>query len=163
MADGSPGDSDNPAPEMGDEQSPEAEPDDPSRSEGPKIPRLPEVESVAANSLSTEQAYAEERSLGSYLTPEDLAQIAANDEHHRDRRFRDAVERIAICSLYLGYVTLSVLALVWAAHLVMPTCYRWLSSEDLTHIQTLLTAGVLVGAVGGHFKKRMGNQAGKPD
>jgi hypothetical protein len=33
---------------------------------------------------------------------------------------------------------------------------RWLSAEDLSHIQSIVTAGLLVGVVGNHFKKRLG-------
>lgn len=122
---------------------------------GPQIPGLPEVESVAAISQATDQAFAEEQSLTSFRTPEELANIAANDEHDRDRRFKDAFELIAICSLNLGYLAIATLSLVWALHLVLPKDGRWLSAEDLTHLQTLLTAGVLVGVVGNHFKKRL--------
>lgn len=79
-------------------------------------------------------------------------------EADRHQRFKDAFEFIAIQTLYIGAVVLGVLATIWALHLVLPARMRWLSAEDLTHIQTLLTAGVLVGAVGGHFKKRLNDQ-----
>lgn len=91
------------------------------------------------------------------MTDEQLARRAAHLEDDRQQRFRDAFEVIAICALYLTYFTLSVMALTWAVHLILPRELRWLEAEDLTHIQTLLTAGVLVGVAGNHFKKRLGD------
>lgn len=126
----------------------------------PRIPPLSLDEQVAAASADTGQAKAEEKSLSSYLTADELQQRARQMEADRHQRFKDAFEHIAIQALYIGAVVLGVLATIWALHLVMPPRMRWLSAEDLTHIQTLLTAGVLVGAVGGHFKKRLNDAAG---
>lgn len=123
----------------------------------PKIEALPAAERAAATSSATEAAIAEEKSLSSYLTPEQLAQRAAHKEDDRTQRFRDAFEQVAIGTLWVGGITILVLAVIWALHLVLPANKRWLTAEDLTHIQTLLTAGVLVGAVSSHFKKRLGD------
>lgn len=126
----------------------------------PRIPPLSYEESAAAASTSTEFAKAEEASLSGYYTAEEIQQRAAAHEHDRNERFRDAFELIAICVINLGYLALSTLALVWALHLVLPKDARWLSPEDLTHLQTLLTAGILVGVVGNHFKKRLQDSPG---
>lgn len=124
----------------------------------PEIPRGPALNerarSAAAGSDSKAQKEADQ--FGSKRTPEQLASDAAELEHGRTQRFRDAFEHMAIGALIVGCVTILVLAVIWALHLVMPPRMRWLSSEDLTHIQTLLTAGVLVGVVSSHFKKRLG-------
>lgn len=124
---------------------------------GLRIPPLSAEEQAAAVSTNDVQARAEEASLSNYATAEQLADRARQAEADRDQHFKDAFERIAIAALYIGSVIIAILAGVWTLHLVLPVERRWLSVEDLTHVQTLLTAGVLVGAVGGHFKKRMGD------
>lgn len=122
----------------------------------PRIPPLSVEEQAAAITADNSQAVAEEKSLSKNCTPEELADIARNREADREQRFKDAFEHIAIQVLYIGATVIGVLAVIWALHLVLPEDKRWLTSEQLTHLQTLLTAGVLVGVVNGHFKKRMG-------
>ena len=124
----------------------------------PQIPELTPEERSAATSTSLDQAWAEAEFLSRKLPVEALEHDAMQREHGRNERFRDAFEFIAIATLYIGFIALSVLALIWALHLVIRKEYRWLSAEDLTHIQTLLTAGVLVGVVGNHFKKRLNDE-----
>lgn len=120
----------------------------------PRIPGLPQQESAAAAG-PTGKAADEEAVINSGLSTDELARQAAEQEHHRDQRFRDAFELVAIAALHLSYMALATIALVWALHLVLPDRLRWLSSAELNHVQTLLTAGVLVGVIGGHFKKRL--------
>lgn len=124
----------------------------------PRIPPLSLDEQLAATSTNTDQAVAEEKSLSSFRTAEELAQRAREMEADRHQRFRDAFEHIAILALYVGAAAIGVLSTIWTLHLVLPADRRWLTAEDLTHVQTLLTAGVLVGVVGGHFKKRLKDQ-----
>lgn len=125
----------------------------------PQIPRGPAVrEQVrAAASGSDSQARAEAKQIGSGRSVEELAQDAAEQEHGRTQRFREAVERVAILGIYAGALGILILAGTWLINIVLPLDERWLEPEDLAHIQTILTAGVLVGAVGGHFKRRMGD------
>jgi hypothetical protein len=125
----------------------------------PEIPRGPALNEKARSAAagSDNKAQKEEDQLGSKRTPEQLASDAAELEHGRTQRFRDAFEHMAIGALIVGTITILVLAVIWALHLVLSPRMRWLSPEDLTHIQTLLTAGVLVGVVSSHFKKRLGD------
>ncbi len=45
---------------------------------------------------------------------------------------------------------------VWLWHMGAPEKWRWLKSDDVSHLQSIMTAGLLVGVIGNHFKKRMG-------
>lgn len=125
----------------------------------PQIPRGPALREkvTAAAAGSDTKAQKEEDQFGSKRSAEQLAEDAAELEHGRTQRFRDAFEHVAIGALFVGGCIILVLAAVWALHLVLPADKRWLTAEDLTHIQTLLTAGVLVGVVSSHFKKRLGD------
>ncbi len=125
----------------------------------PQIPRGPALREkvTAAAAGSDTKAQKEEAQFGSKRSAEQLAEDAAELEHGRTQRFRDAFEHVAIGALLVGGCIILALAVIWALHLVLPANKRWLTAEDLTHIQTLLTAGVLVGVVSSHFKKRLGD------
>ena len=130
----------------------------PPESDLPQIPGLPAVEAEAAADGSNEGDYAQREA--AYLsTGRTRAQMAAEAEvnnHDRNERFRNHFERLAIFALWASMLSLGVVGLVWLAHMILPPCYRWLSTEDVSHIQSIITAGLLVGLVGNHFKKRLG-------
>lgn len=63
---------------------------------------------------------------------------------------------IAICALWMAASAIAGVGGVWLWHMAAPPCWRWLSGEDVSHLQSIMTAGLLVGVIGNHFKKRMG-------
>jgi hypothetical protein len=123
----------------------------------PQIPGLPPTERAASrNSASVEKAIAEENSLSQNATPEELQKDADRREHHRNQRFRHHFELIAICALWVAAFAIAGVGGVWLWHMAAPSRLRWLSGEDVSHLQSIMTAGLLVGVIGNHFKKRMG-------
>ncbi|HKR91371.1 hypothetical protein [Novosphingobium sp.] len=123
----------------------------------PQIPGLPPVEQDASNeSASVHKAWAEMELLSQNSTPEELEQDAVRREHDRNQRFRHHFELIAIIALWLTAGFVVAIGAVWLWHMAAPLCWRWLSSEDVSHLQSIMTAGLLVGVIGNHFKKRMG-------
>ena len=122
------------------------------------IPRPPVAAEVAAANLDPESgdlARKEEAAVFAGLTRAQMAERAVRAEADRNEKFRDHFERLAIASLWMAAGTISIVGLIWLAHMVLPTGWRWLSTEDLSHIQSIVTAGLLVGLVGNHFKKRL--------
>lgn len=123
----------------------------------PQIPGLPPTELAASSRHAlTELAYAEEESLSQKATPEELKRDADRQEHDRNQRFRHHFELIAIGALYLGATAISGVGGVWLWHMAAPPSWRWLTGEDISHLQSIMTAGLLVGVIGNHFKKRVG-------
>lgn len=123
----------------------------------PQIPGLPPTELAASsNRASRKKALAEEESLSQNATPEELQKDADRREHHRNQRFRHHFELIAIGALYVAALAVTGVGAVWLWHMSAPPCWRWLNSEDVSHLQSIMTAGLLVGVIGNHFKKRIG-------
>ena len=123
----------------------------------PQIPGIPPVEQAASNnSASIERAWAEAEALSRNASPEELQRDAAQQEHHRNQRFRHHFERIAIAALWVAAVSITVVGGIWLWHMAAPTKWRWLKGDDVSHLQSIMTAGLLVGVIGNHFKKRMG-------
>lgn len=65
-------------------------------------------------------------------------------------------ENLAIVALWLSAVVIAACGLIWLAHMVLPEKWRWLAKDDVSHLQSIVTAGLLVGVIGNHFKKRLG-------
>lgn len=120
------------------------------------IPRLPEEEAAADVSPVGEADLGQEEalSLGRGLSKRDLAKEADEAEHDRSERFRDHFERVAICGLYTGAIALLAGAGVWFWHIVTP--WHFLNSDQLAHLQNLVTGGVLVSVGTSYMKKRLG-------
>lgn len=123
----------------------------------PLIPGVPQQEQAAASdTASTEQAYDELEQLSRNATPEELQREAQRNEHDRNQRFRGHFENIAICALWAAAVAITLVGGIWLWHMAAPIKWRWLSGEDVSHLQSIVTAGLLVGVIGNHFKKRLG-------
>lgn len=123
----------------------------------PQIPGLPSVEQAASSEVaSVEQAWAEAEFLSRNVSPEELQRDADQREHHRNQRFRHHFELIAICALWVAALAVTGVGGIWLWHMAAPTSFRWLNGEDVSHLQSIMTAGLLVGVIGNHFKKRIG-------
>lgn len=120
------------------------------------IPRIPTAELAAdvspegAPDLGLEEAV----SLGRGLSKRDLAKEADEAEHDRSERFRNHFERVAIWGLYLGALALLAGSGVWFWHIVTP--WHFLEPDQLSHLQNLVTGGVLVSVGTNYMKKRLG-------
>ena len=122
----------------------------------PQIPGVPAEETAAAGRASSNaQAWREAASLTRDASPEDLASDAASQEHDRSQRFKNNFEWMAIGGLWLGAVAVAAVGGVWLWHMAAPSRWRWLTGEDVSHLQSIMTAGLLVGVIGNHFKKRL--------
>ena len=123
----------------------------------PLIPGLPPTEQAASsNSASNDQAFNELEQLSRNATPEELQREAQRNEHDRNQRFRQHFEDIAVCALWLAAIAIAVIGTVWIWHMIASPEWRWLTTEDASHLQSIMTAGLLVGVIGNHFKKRLG-------
>lgn len=123
----------------------------------PQIPSLPSSERAASDSsVSAVNARSEEKALSRNATADELKQAAAVGEHQRDQLFKANFEWIAIIAVWLGALAVLTVGGVWLWHMSAPPRWRWLTVEEVSHLQSILTAGVLVGIAGNHFKKRVG-------
>jgi hypothetical protein len=119
------------------------------------IPRLPEEENRAdlategQPDLGQEEAF----SLGRGLSKRDLAKEADEAEHDRSERFRDHFEWLAIRGLYLGAFAIFAGGAVWFWHVITP--WHFLDPDQLSHLQNLVTGGVLVSVGTSYMKKRL--------
>jgi hypothetical protein len=123
-----------------------------------QIPKLPqsEIEAAKGESSLKDAAQQEAATLASGLSRSQLEDNAAVADHHRSERFRNNFENLAIFALWVLSISVAAIGAIWLLHMVLPAKFRWLSTEDLSHIQSIVTAGLLVGVIGNHFKKRLG-------
>jgi hypothetical protein len=125
------------------------EPADPS----PSIPSLPPSEAIAAD---LEGGTKEARQIALGLSEDQLRRLAAEGEHNRNEKFRDHFEKIALCTLWLAWGLIVLVALAWLYHLMTPVGWHWLDDDHVSKLQTLVTGGVIAGIAGGHIKRRLG-------
>lgn len=122
----------------------------------PIIPGIPESERDAIQDVNGQSdALAENIQLTSGRSIDDLAQEARSNEHGRNEKFRDHFEKIAIASLYVLFGYLFFAGTVWLLHIILSPKCRWLSPEEVAHLQSILSAGIVIGVVGNHYKKRL--------
>lgn len=123
------------------------------------VPRLsPEEIKAAATTdpAATSLAFQELATLSSGRSPEELEADEREREFSRNQKFKDHFERIAIVALWVFAAAILAVGSIWLWHLLMPPKCRWLTTEDVSHLQSIATAGLLVGLVSNHFKKRLG-------
>jgi hypothetical protein len=80
--------------------------------------------------------------LGNRPEPPELA--AARRGHLIDvikirRAFMKGVRQVAYVLPFLGFIML----VVWLWHLLAPDSYRWLSADQISHLQALLFSGAI--------------------
>lgn len=133
-----------------------------------QIPDPPPEE--AGGSHADAAAVNEDKLLSRGMSADELAAEARRKEHAREEDFRDHFERLAICAMYLMFGTLAVFGLVWAVHMILPekcapismrplgcVCIgRWLTEDQLTIVQDIVTGGLVAGLLADHFRRRMG-------
>lgn len=120
-----------------------------------EIPKLlpPEEAAIASEDRRAEQEAAQ---LASGRSTEDLQKEALHNEHARNEEFRDLFNRLVKWGMVIAFLIAMLFSLSWAWHLITPTSWHWLSEEEISHIQNIVTGGVLASLVGDHFKRRLG-------
>lgn len=113
---------------------------------------LPRGNPVAA----LDSGYREAKLLGKNLSADEIAVIAAQNEHDRTENFRNHFERIAVCALWVFAAAMLVVGLTWFYHIITPETWHWLSPEGVAKIQNIVTGGILAAVAGGHLKRRLG-------
>ena len=111
-------------------------------------------ETGAAYGAPDAQATQEIRHLSVGKSQEEIRQEAQVAEAGRSERFRDRFEGLATVSLYLAWLAITVVALAWLYHLLIPDSYHWLSADQRQQIQAVLT-GVIAAVAVGHLRKRL--------
>jgi hypothetical protein len=116
---------------------------------------------------SNDPAIKEALQLSSGKTAKELEEEALKREHERDQKFRDHFELLAIAAMYVLFASLCVFGFVWVLHMILPeqcqpTCWwhvccvrRWLTSDQVTILQDIITGGVIGGLLADHFRKRL--------
>jgi hypothetical protein len=96
----------------------------------------------------------------------ELEEAAKRADHDRAQRFLERFETLSIWAMQALFAIFAVLGTVWTLHLVLPErspilpggwlLCRWLTADQVTVIQNILTGGLVAGIVTDHFKKRVG-------
>lgn len=127
---------------------------------GKKLPPLSAEEESALRSDpgSDPQSVQETKQLSSGLPADEIERRSKEREAERTERFREHFERLAVWTLYVVWMVLCALLLVWVYHLVAPPSFWRLPDEQVGHIQSILTGGLLTNLAGGHLKRRLESQ-----
>lgn len=120
-----------------------------------KVPRLKTEISSAVADASDRKSSAEAEQFAEGKSIDELKAQAEQNELSRAEAFKDHFEWISVVALYASVFVFSLIALVWVAHLIIPTAYHWLSANQIKDLKNLLTGGVIAGAITSHLKKRL--------
>lgn len=116
-----------------------------------KVPVLNEDDSPQnGDDLGAAEAF----SLGRGLPERDLKREVDENDHDRNERFKRHFDNIGIAALYAAASALAVSGVVWFWHIITP--WHFLNADQLSHLQNLLTGGVLVSVGTTYLKKRLG-------
>lgn len=108
------------------------------------IPGLPQSEREALQDTAGNDSGNEEAQLlGQDLTEEELRQQAVRSDHRRNENFRDHFEKIATASLWGIALILTLVVVAWFWHLLAPGEWGWLSVDQLSKLQNIVTGGSL--------------------
>jgi len=123
-----------------------------------EIPGLPPSEEAAAqSSLAPVNSDIQEANLVNRgATEAEWRADAEQREHHRNQKFRDNFERIAILSLWATFLVALAIGVTWFYHLLTPEKYHFLNPEQISKLQNIVTGGILASIASGHIKKRLG-------
>lgn len=119
------------------------------------IPALRRSEEAAARAGPDDGGIKEATLFGLGLTVEQMEKRAAAEEIRRSERFREHFERIAIFALYFFTVLFGIAALTWGFHLLAPTSWRYLTDDQMSRLQAVVTGGA-IGVLLAHIRRRIG-------
>lgn len=98
---------------------------------------------VGGDESAVAEAYA-------FASGKDLKKIEEIRQHERREGARNAVSRILTIGLWLVFVVAVFGGLVWSWHLLAPSCWHWLTPEQLADIKETFfsaTLGFVFGVV----------------
>lgn len=111
---------------------------------------------AVADTLSEDRATLEVKQINSGLAERDLKKEADERDHERGQRFKEHFEKLSIFAMYVLFAMLFVFGVIWAWHMVAPPYLRWLTPDEITVVQDVLTGGLVAGLIADHFKRRVG-------
>lgn len=117
-------------------------------------PKVPALIGDGEDHEEEDKGQQEALSLGRGLPARDLRREADESDHDRNERFKGHFDRIGVAGLYVTAIAVFLAALFWFWHLVTP--WKFLTDEQLAHLQNLLTGGILVSVATSYMKKRLG-------
>lgn len=127
---------------------------------GPELKDIPKPspaeEEALSGSESSDASLKEAKQLSSGRSAAELEKDAAEREHNRVQDFRDLFDALVQIGMLIAFGGIMIMGAVWVWHLVAPVCWQWMSEQQIDHIQSLVTGGVLAVVVGDHFKRRLG-------
>jgi len=119
-----------------------------------KLPRS--SKDILLKSVSDDDSSSEETDLlGSGLSEDKIAALARQAEHHRNEKFKNHFEKIALVALWMAAILFASLFIVWAWHTLLPIKYHWLSTPQMDSIKAILFGGIVSSVAMGHFRRRL--------
>jgi len=132
------------------------------------VPEAAPIEALPGPADSNDPALKEAVQFSTKKSAQQLADEARQRDHYRGEKFRDHFEILAICSMYLIFSTMCIFGIIWILHMILPDncdtqkCFlwtfklcRWLSPDQITILQDIVTGGLIGGILADHFKRRM--------
>lgn len=89
------------------------------------------------------------------LSLEEIQRKSEENEHHRSEKFRDNFEKVAIIFLWVLGSILVLVFVTWFYHILAPTRYHWLNTDQLDKLQSIATGGILASIATGHIRRRI--------
>jgi len=111
---------------------------------------------IVGDTVDYDELSSEENDLlGSGFSEDKIAALARKAEHHRNEKFKNHFEKIALVALWMASSLFASLFLSWAWHTLLPIKYHWLNTTQMDSIKAILFGGIVSSVAMGHFRRRL--------
>ncbi len=112
--------------------------------EPPSSEPLKDVPDAPQHTAKPDRAANDERAA---ILSGDYVEAGKRRDHRRQHWIKDAIFGALSALVWVGGGLLAALLVIWAIHILAPSDWRWLSKDEVEHVQALLFSGALSAAL----------------
>jgi hypothetical protein len=96
---------------------------------------------------------------GPGIIPEDKRSRSEDKEFYRSEKLKDHLHVIFTVFIYIAFSFLLIVFAIRLMHLVFPSNWYWLESDQVQTIDKVFFSGAIGSILGGYFKEKIGKHA----
>jgi hypothetical protein len=74
---------------------------------------------------------------------------------YRSENLKDHLHQVFVVFVYVAFYSFTLVFCVRLLHFVLPTCWQWITSEQVQSIDKLFFSGALGSLIGGYFVNKV--------
>lgn len=74
---------------------------------------------------------------------------------YRSENLKDHLHKVFVIFIYVAFYSFTVVFSVRLIHFVLPTCWQWITAEQIQSIDKLFFSGALGSLIGGYFVNKV--------